>query len=105
VVGSREALEDATGAPVRWFAYPYGPAPRHPVRALVERTYEGACGGGNRYVDAGADRFCLPRVDAHYLRRPSLLARTLEGGSRYLRLRRIGARARRLVRKDYRRRP
>jgi peptidoglycan/xylan/chitin deacetylase (PgdA/CDA1 family) len=102
VIDSREALEAATGAPVRWFAYPYGTVPGRRVRALVERTYEGACAGGNRHVDAGDDRFLLPRVDPHYLRRPSLLARALEGDSGYLRLRRIGARARRLVRKDYR---
>ena len=101
VVDSRSALEDETGCPVRWFAYPYGAEPGKGGRALVERTYAGACGGGNRRVGPSADRFRLPRVDPHYLRRPALFRRVLEGGDSYLRLRRVGARARRLAQRDY----
>jgi peptidoglycan/xylan/chitin deacetylase (PgdA/CDA1 family) len=99
VVDSKDALEQATGAAVRWFAYPYGSAPRD--RALVERTYAGAVAGGNRAATAGADPWAIPRIDAHYLRRPALLARALRGADGYLALLRAGARTRRLVRLDY----
>jgi len=99
VVDSKDALEQATGAAVRWFAYPYGSVPRD--RALVERTYAGAAAGGNRAATAAADPWAIPRIDAHYLRRVALLARALQGADGYLALRRAGARTRRLVRLDY----
>jgi peptidoglycan/xylan/chitin deacetylase (PgdA/CDA1 family) len=101
IVGSKRTLEDAVGTPVRWFGYPYGAPPRASGRALVERAYAGACGGGNRPVSAGSDRFALPRIDAHYLRRPSRLQATLEGRGLYLNLRRSGARIRRAIRPDF----
>jgi peptidoglycan/xylan/chitin deacetylase (PgdA/CDA1 family) len=101
VVDSKDALEQATGAAVRWFAYPYDSVPAGPGRALVERTYAGAVAGGNRAVTAGTDRWAIPRIDVHYLRRSALLARVLRGGDRYLAVRRFGARARRLVRPEY----
>ncbi len=104
ILDSREMLEQAIGAPVGWFAYPYGVAPAA-ARALVERTYAGACAGGNRAVGGGAARFLVPRVDAHYLRRPALLRWALEGGDSYLLLRRTGARMRRVVRRDFVRGP
>jgi peptidoglycan/xylan/chitin deacetylase (PgdA/CDA1 family) len=104
ILDSREMLEQAVGAPVGWFAYPYGMAPKA-ARALVERTYPGACAGGNRAVRDGASRFMLPRVDAHYLRRPALLGRALEDGDLYLLMRRLGARLRRTVRRDFARAP
>ena len=79
----------------------YGAAPSDTAGGLVRRTYAGACTAENRAVDWSADRFALPRVDAHYLHRPGLLRRALEGGDLYLRLRRIGGRARRRVRPDF----
>ena len=100
IIDSREMLEQAAGAPVGWFAYPYGAA-SGAARALVERAYAGACVGGNRAADGGVSRFLLPRVDAHYLRRPALLRRTLQGGGSYLAMRRLGARLRRVVRPDF----
>lgn len=101
IVGSRSALEDALGAPVDWFALPASAPPGAGARALIERTYAGAAGGGNRPAGAGSDRWAVPRADAHYLRRPSLLRRALEGDDLYLALRRAAARARRLVARDY----
>ena len=100
ILDSREMLEQAVGAPVGWFAYPYGVAPAA-ARVLVERAYAGACAGGNRAVGGGAARFLLPRVDAHYLRGPAHLRWVLEGGDFYLFLRRLGARLRRVVRRDF----
>ena len=102
LAGSRSALEDAVGSSVRWFAHPYGAPASMRARELIEATYDGACGGGNRPVRPGADLYALPRVEAHYLRRPALYRRALTGLDSYLGLRRTGARARRLVRSDWR---
>jgi peptidoglycan/xylan/chitin deacetylase (PgdA/CDA1 family) len=102
LAGSRAALEAATGAPVRWFAYPYGLAGSREARKMVERTYQGACANALRPVGADADVFALPRVDAHYLRRPALFRAVLQGLDSYLHVRRAGARLRRVLRPDYR---
>jgi peptidoglycan/xylan/chitin deacetylase (PgdA/CDA1 family) len=103
LVDSKLELERALGVAVRSFAYPYGAMPGHGARALLESTYSAACTGGMRRVGSGADALELPRVDAHYLRRPKVLRGVLEGRlDPYLHLRRVGARARRLVREDYR---
>ena len=101
VVASRAALEDATGASVDWFAYPADPSPGPRARALVESAYDGAAAGGNRRADRHFDRWAVPRVEMHYLRRPPLLRRALTGGDAYLALRRLGGRARRMLRSDY----
>jgi peptidoglycan/xylan/chitin deacetylase (PgdA/CDA1 family) len=103
LVDSRAMLEQAVGAPVRSFAFPYGAAPPSPARDVLEREYEAVCVDGLRLVRQNADPLALPRVDAHYVRRPALLRRALEGSLEpYLALRRAGARARRLVITDYR---
>lgn len=102
LVDSRAALEQATGAAVRWFAYPYGVIPSAGARELVARSYEGACVGGLRAVEPSADVFALPRVDAHYLRRPALFRAVLHGLDSYLHVRRAGARLRRVLRPDFR---
>jgi hypothetical protein len=70
--------------------------------ALVEETYSSASTARLDAVDAGTDPFALPRVDAHYVRRPDILRRVLAGElGAYLWARRVGARARRAVVKDY----
>jgi peptidoglycan/xylan/chitin deacetylase (PgdA/CDA1 family) len=98
VVDAREALRQASGRQVETFAYPYGSLPDEDGRSLVGRTYRGAGTSDPRLVRPDDDRAALPRVDAHYLRRPELLRRLLEGsGGAYLRLRRAGRRVRGLV--------
>jgi peptidoglycan/xylan/chitin deacetylase (PgdA/CDA1 family) len=99
---SKAALESLAGARVRWFAYPYGVAPPREALGRVGRLYEGACSIALRPVRPGADLLALPRVDAHYLRRPALLRAVLRGLGSYLHLRRAGARARRVLRADFR---
>ena len=94
---SRRVLEDAVGAEVRAFAYPYGVHSRA-ARDLARETYAAACGTRLDLVRRGADRFDLPRVDAYYVGKGELLSGRL--GAR-LRARRLARRARRLVRKDY----
>ncbi len=87
VLGSKTAIEQALGEPVRSFAYPFG---RHDAgtRALVGRHFACACSDALALVCAGSDPLALPRVDAYYLRRGSLfgllLGRWLAG---YVRVR------------------
>jgi peptidoglycan/xylan/chitin deacetylase (PgdA/CDA1 family) len=100
--GGREALEVAVGAQIRAFAYPYG-ASSGTARALVGSVYGAACTTELRAVRPDDSPHALPRIDAHYLRRPALLSRALEGSlDLYLRARRLGAVARRRFRPDYR---
>jgi peptidoglycan/xylan/chitin deacetylase (PgdA/CDA1 family) len=99
---SKRALEQAVRVPVCSFAYPYGAPPSPAARALVPEAYSAACGGRVGAARPDSDRFALPRIDVHYLRRPELLGRAVTGGLRaYLRARGLGARARRLVKSDY----
>jgi peptidoglycan/xylan/chitin deacetylase (PgdA/CDA1 family) len=99
---AKARLEGAVGVPVRSFAYPYGAAPSRAARQLVVETYTAACSTRLGYVDAGADPWALPRVDAHYLRWSGLLRAALSGAlGFYLSTRGLGARARRVVRRDY----
>lgn len=102
VVDSRLVLEQAVGVPVSSFAYPYGAGPSAAARRLVASTYEAACTTVLAEVRAGCDVHALPRVDAHYLRRPALLRRAVRGSlDPYLRVREFGAGARRRLVKDY----
>jgi peptidoglycan/xylan/chitin deacetylase (PgdA/CDA1 family) len=99
---SRTTLEDAVGVRVRSFAFPYGVVPPNATPTLRAAGYEAACALRLAFADETSDPFALPRVDAHYLRRPALLERVLAGRLElYLRARAGGARIRRLVRKDY----
>ena len=102
LAGSREALERLTGTAVRSYAYPYGALPHPEARSLVQRTYDAACTTRVAFVGEQPDVHGLPRVDAHYLRRPELLRRAAEGSlASYLVARRLGSRARRAFSKDY----
>jgi peptidoglycan/xylan/chitin deacetylase (PgdA/CDA1 family) len=99
---SRSRLEDAACVAVRSFAFPYGAVPAEAPRALVAAGYDAACGGRLALVTQGSDPLALPRVDAHYVRRPALLHAALDGKlGTYLAARRLAARTRRAVRKDY----
>jgi peptidoglycan/xylan/chitin deacetylase (PgdA/CDA1 family) len=102
IVASRADLERIAGAPVTSFAYPYGADPSTAAAALVAATYEAACTTAVGVVGPGCDPHALPRVDAHYVRRPRLLRAALAGSlGPYLRARRLGASARRTLRRDY----
>ena len=106
VSGSRRELEDAVGAPVTSYAYPYGAMPWTLGRALVAETYDAACTTVLHRVSGTSDPHALPRIDAHYLLKPELLQRALDGRlGAYFLARRLAARARRTVRKDYATRP
>lgn len=102
LVRSKEELEQLTGREVRSFAYPYGAPPSRAARKLVESTYAAACTTRMAFVEERPDVHALPRVDAHYVRRPRLLRLALGGSlGPYLALRRLGSGARRAVLTDY----
>jgi peptidoglycan/xylan/chitin deacetylase (PgdA/CDA1 family) len=102
VVGSKEVLEGLIEAPVSSFALPYGAPPSDAARLLLERSYATVCTTRLARVESLPELHSLPRVDAHYLRRPQLLGRALEGSlDPYLAVRRLGSKARRVLRKDY----
>ncbi len=64
VSGARQALEQATGRPVRTFAYPYGTATSmtsQTVRALREAGFSRALVNTPGIVGRFSDRFRLPR--------------------------------------------
>ena len=100
LAGARRSLEDELGAEVRTLAWPYGVRSEAAERAARAAGYLAACTASPGRVQAGAALLALPRVDAHYVRRPALLRAVLRG-SPYLGARRVAARARRLLRKDY----
>jgi peptidoglycan/xylan/chitin deacetylase (PgdA/CDA1 family) len=102
LVDSRAILEQAAATAVRAFAFPYGAAPPPHARGLLRAEYDAACLGGLKLARSTAEPLALPRVDAHYLRRPALLRGAVDGSiGPYLALRRAGARLRRLVLSDF----
>lgn len=102
IVDSKTALEQALQVEVSSFALPYGALPGAAARELLGRTYAAVCTTRLSHVGPTTSRFSIPRVDAHYLRRPSTLRAALAGSAaRYLQARNVAARARRVVRKDY----
>lgn len=102
LVDAKALLERELATRVRTYAYPYGARPSAAGRAAVERTYDSAWTTALDVVTERADPYALPRVDAHYVRRPSLLRAALHGTLRpYLGARGMGARLRRVVRSDF----
>lgn len=103
IVDAKHVLEALTGADVTSFAYPYGERPTPTAARLVSSSYEAACATALGVADQASEPYALPRVDSHYVRRPALLRAALSGElSGYLRLRRLGASARRTLRGDFR---
>jgi peptidoglycan/xylan/chitin deacetylase (PgdA/CDA1 family) len=102
LVAARTVLEAQLATRVRTYAYPYGARPSRVARAAVERIYDSAWTTALDLVTPRADLHALPRIDAHYVRRPSLLRAALQGSLRpYLEARGVGARLRRVVRPDF----
>lgn len=102
IADSRATLEQLLQVDVSSFALPYGDEPGSAARVLLRETYAAACTTRLGYAHAGTDPWAIARVDAHYVRRPELLRRAIDGSAaRYLRMRGVAARARRLVRKDF----
>jgi peptidoglycan/xylan/chitin deacetylase (PgdA/CDA1 family) len=99
---SKALLEEALDVAVRTLAWPYGVSSSVAAEIASAAGYVAACAGAGARVRPDSDLFALPRVDAHYVRRPTILRAVLRGSlTPYLGARRIAAGARRQVRKDY----
>ena len=102
LIEAKDSLEQQVGAPVTAYAYPYGAGPAGDALKLAEAAYESAWTTRADYIRGTDDLHRAPRVDAHYVRRPARLRAALEGSlGRYLGVRRLGAHARRALRRDY----
>jgi peptidoglycan/xylan/chitin deacetylase (PgdA/CDA1 family) len=66
---SKAEIQTQTGQHADYFCYPYGRWNKS-VRTPTARCYRGACSTGAGVVERDADPFGLPRVDAHYVRKP-----------------------------------
>jgi peptidoglycan/xylan/chitin deacetylase (PgdA/CDA1 family) len=95
VCDSKAIIEDALGAPVACFAYPYGRYD-HRSREIAWQYFACACSDRLGLITAGSDPYALERVDAYYLRSDPLfdvmLTRLFPW---YIRARRIPRRIRR----------
>jgi peptidoglycan/xylan/chitin deacetylase (PgdA/CDA1 family) len=95
VCDSKAIIEDALGARVDSFAYPYGRYDRR-SRQVVQQYFACACSDKLGLITAGSDPYTLERVDAYYLRSDQLfdlmLTRLFPW---YIRARRIPRRIRR----------
>ena len=86
--GSRDRISDLLGLPVHSFAYPYGQS-NAMLRDLAREYYRMACGTNMAPVKLESDLFDLPRIDAYYLRRPSVFERFAAGARGYIAFRRL----------------
>ena len=102
LIDAKELLQREIGVEVHSYAYPYGVAPADDARAVVAANFNSAWTTALAYVTPDADTHALPRVDAHYVRRPRLLRAALTGAlGPYLGARRFGAGIRRGLRPDH----
>ena len=70
---SKAAIEDALGAPVECFAYPYGRFDRQ-SHELARRYFSCACSDRLGLVRVDSDPYALERVETYYLRTDRLFA-------------------------------
>ena len=73
ILESKARLEEAIGAPVSSFAYPFGRFDDRSV-SLVREHFRCACSDFLSVATHRSDPYLLPRVDAYYLRSPFLFA-------------------------------
>jgi peptidoglycan/xylan/chitin deacetylase (PgdA/CDA1 family) len=72
VAESRRLMEEETGREIRFFCYPYGSHDAGARRAVSACYSGGACSSDLRGLGPGDDRYALPRIDIHYMRRPAI---------------------------------
>jgi peptidoglycan/xylan/chitin deacetylase (PgdA/CDA1 family) len=94
---SKAIIEDALGARVDCFAYPYGRYDQR-TRDIAKQHFACACSDELGLVAAGSDLYALERVDAYYLRTDRLFRVMLtEWFPWYIRARGVPRRIRHLV--------
>lgn len=71
--GSKAVIEDALGAPVTSFAYPFGFFDAQ-CRRIAQQYFSCACADTLGLLSARSDPYALERVDAYYLGTTRLLA-------------------------------
>jgi peptidoglycan/xylan/chitin deacetylase (PgdA/CDA1 family) len=99
---ARRRLEELAQSTVSTLAWPYGAKPSPAADALLRRVYASSCSTVISTVRETSGPHGLPRVDAWYLRRSSLLSLAARGRlDPYLYVRRLAAGARRVIRHDY----
>jgi len=67
ILDSKSVIEDALGAPVNCFAYPFGRYDER-IREIVKRYFDCGCTDRFGLVKKGCDHYTLNRIDAYYLR-------------------------------------
>jgi peptidoglycan/xylan/chitin deacetylase (PgdA/CDA1 family) len=73
VVSGKDVIEDALGAQVDSFAYPFGRYDQQ-CREIVSRHFVCACSDRLGLLRAGSDPYAMERVDTYYLRSEKLFA-------------------------------
>ena len=94
ILESKTAIEDRLGQAVQTFAYPFGLSNRA-IWKIARQQFRGACSTKLERAKPAHDRYCLPRLDVYYLRRPAFF-RIFETplGRSYLALRGAGRKVR-----------
>jgi len=98
IADSKDIIEDALGAPVSCFAYPYG---RYDARVaeIVRPNFICACSDKLGLITRNSDLYALERVDAYYLRTDRLFDVMLTSlFPWYVRIRSVPRRIRRVCR-------
>lgn len=90
IIESQAALQQELGRSVRTFAYPYG-AWSNAAKQVAGECFAGSCSVEMGMARKSVDRQLLPRLDAYYLRDPSIFRHFgTPLGSAYLSLRKLG---------------
>ena len=81
LAGSRERLSDLLGRDVRYLAYPYGQHDPRVEAAAQSAGYRAAFSTRPGFNRAGADPFCIRRLDVYGTDTPAMLLRKVHLGS------------------------
>lgn len=65
ITGSKKMIEDKTGKPVDFFAYPYGDY-NDLAYNIVSANYKGACSVDLSFASINSNRYVLERIDMYY---------------------------------------
>jgi peptidoglycan/xylan/chitin deacetylase (PgdA/CDA1 family) len=79
IIGSRDAIEDMIGRPVRSFAYPHGYSTRATRQMVSDAGLRAACGVRHALSSSREDPFQLSRIIMEQSMTPSTMKRFLSG--------------------------